>query len=72
MMHWFGNYGMDMGFGWVFMILFCGMIIFIAISLWKKYDSGGKETADEILKKRYARGEISKEEFERMKKDIKE
>ncbi|TFG35586.1 MAG: SHOCT domain-containing protein, partial [Desulfobacterales bacterium] len=37
-----------------------------------KCDSGGKETADEILKKRYARGEISKEEFERMKKDISE
>ncbi len=72
MMHWFGNYGTTMGFGWVFMILFWGMIIFITLSLWKKNDYGKKETADEILKKRYARGEISKEEFERMKKDISE
>lgn len=70
MMHWSENYGFAMGFGWMFMILFWVLVIFIVVSLVKRTGSGEKETAEEILKKRYARGEISKEEFERMKKDI--
>ncbi len=72
MMHWPGNYGFGMGFGWIFMILFWLVVILIVVALVKKVGSGEKETAEDILKKRYARGEISKDEFERLKKDIRE
>ena len=39
---------------------------------WSRYPAPGVdyESPLEILKKRYARGEITKEEFEQMKKDI--
>ena len=72
MMHWYSNYPFFHGFGGLFMILFWGIIIYIVIAFFKKGDGEGEETAEDILKKRYARGEISKDEFERMKKDLRE
>lgn len=55
-------------------LFFIGVVILI-FSLFRK--SGGEDeeiekedNALEILKKRYAKGEISKREFDKMKKDI--
>lgn len=72
MMHWYDEYGMGMGmwFGGFFMFLFWVIIIFLLLSILKKSGKGEKETAEDILKKRYARGEISRDEFELMKKEI--
>ena len=74
-MHWF-NGGM-MGFGWIIMILFWILIIIGIVFLIRgiveqsRLESRSKdESALEILKKRYAKGEISKEEFEEKKRDI--
>lgn len=55
---------------WLSVII--GIVYFIkwVISTGKRHEITPEETALDILKKRYARGEISKEDFERMKQDI--
>lgn len=70
MMNWFSGCPTFHGFGGMFMIFFWVMLLLLCISLVRKGCSREKETAEEILKKRYARGEISQEEFARMKKEI--
>ena len=78
MMHWFGNYGSGMshGFGGFFMILFWVLIILLIFYFGKQIAGSSRESstdmsAEDILKKRYAKGEISKEEFDRTMEDIK-
>ncbi len=77
MMHWgnWGGYGWGMGFGWIFMVIFWALVIFgivyIVQSLTRRAGQSGKEeSALDMLKKRYAKGEITKEEFDRMKDDL--
>ncbi len=81
MMGGYGGYGGHaMGwFGGIFMIVFWALVIvglvflirWLAVST-KSSGQGnsGSETALDVLKKRYARGEINKEEFEEKKKDL--
>ena len=71
-----GNMGW---FGPIFMLIFWVLLIVLIVLLIRRLlsagqagnrDRSGGETALEILKKRYARGEIDKEEFEAKKKDL--
>ena len=68
MMSW--GYGMFGGFG---MLLFWGAIIVLAALLLRQVTGGGaRSRARQILEERYAKGEISKEEFDERLKDLSE
>jgi len=72
---WWGGWGIGMGLG---MLLFWVIVIALGVWLfrWLADESRGRgvgerrDSALEILRERYARGEISREEFEGRKKDL--
>jgi putative membrane protein len=75
MMHWDYGWGMGFGLGWISMVVFWILLILGIVYLVKMIAGGTKkvettESALEILKKRYAKGEINKEEFEKIKDDL--
>ncbi len=77
-MHWGdygGGWGMGFGFGWLIMAIFwilviLGIMYIVRLIAGSSKREAKEETAFDILKKRYAKGEISKEEFDRIKDDI--
>ncbi len=62
--------------GWtiIFWIVVVGLIVWGVVALARRGGSGTnvseRKTPLDVAKERYAKGEISKEEFERMKKDL--
>src|SRR3989338_8758084 len=68
----YGMIGFGMGFGFLFMLLFWGLIIWLIVTLINSAQSNKKDDSDPltILKKRFAKGEITKKQFEEMKKGI--
>lgn len=68
-----GMMGFGMGFGAIIMVLFWGAIIWLVISLINAGTKKSEETPESalaILKKRYARGEITKEQYLEIEKEL--
>ncbi|MEK6835696.1 MAG: SHOCT domain-containing protein [Nanoarchaeota archaeon] len=66
-------YGTGFGFGWfswIFMVLFWAAIIWLVIWVIQQI-TRSKESALDILEKRYVKGEITKKQFNEMKKELK-
>lgn len=68
----YGWHGYGGGFMWVFWILVIAALIwFVSSAARDRRNSAGREkTALDILRERYARGEIDRDEFEQKKKDL--
>ena len=73
-----GGYGMgggfSMGFITIILLVIVGVVVWIMLANVRKSKTGGasqeNESALELLKKRYVRGEISQQEFEEKKRNI--
>jgi putative membrane protein len=74
MMYWNGNGGW-FWFGAVFMFIFWVAVILLVVWVVRRMSSHGMgmmhdSNALDIAKERYAKGEISHEEFEKIKKNL--
>jgi putative membrane protein len=68
MMHDFGfDHGIGMGLGWLFWILLIGLAVY---SISKTFSQRRAQDPMDILKERYAKGEIDKDEFESKKREL--
>lgn len=68
MMYGWDQYSMlGGGIMWILLLIVVGLAIYLIAGRTKL---SGPETPMEILKKRYAQGEIGKEQYEQMKKDL--
>ena len=76
MMGNWGGWGWGPGFGWIFMILVLALIVvgIVALAKWSASSAGPGRSTDkrplDIVQERYARGEITREQYEQMRRDL--
>ncbi|MGD9889736.1 MAG: SHOCT domain-containing protein [Dehalococcoidia bacterium] len=78
MWHMGDGWGWWMVMGWLWMIAFWGLIIWAILNFASRFGAreravpsqAAEASAVEILKRRYARGELNDEEFEEMRRRI--
>ena len=77
MMHWMNGAGGYMWFGWIFWLILLGVIVWAVVTIINKNQTGTGnnqlgESSIDILKKRFAKGEITKEQYDQMKTVLKD
>ncbi len=70
----YGNMGWGTGFGWIMGLLVVGFLFWLIYTAVQNTSTRRNEnqidSAKEILRKRYAKGEISEQEFKEISKDL--
>jgi putative membrane protein len=71
---WGGEGGMGYGYGgsfmWILLLVVIGLIVFLILQNVQTGSRTDQESPLDILKKRFAKGEITKEEYEEMKRKL--
>jgi len=66
------DFGHGGGYMWIILLIIIGVVVYLIIQNTKSKTESDKETPLYILKKRFAKGEITKEEYEETKKKLEE
>jgi putative membrane protein len=74
-MHWYmdGDCGWWMWFGWLWMVIFWGVIIGVVVAVVRRSGPASPRSESDplqILRRRYAAGEIDDEEFRRRRDEL--
>jgi putative membrane protein len=71
---WGGGMGMGYGYGgffmWILLLVVIGLIAFLILQSVQSGSRTDQESPLDILKKRFAKGEITKEEYEEMRRKL--
>jgi putative membrane protein len=62
--------GWHIGWEWIIGLIILVLVVLLLVKMFRKDSSESSPDALELLKKRYARGEISKKEYENVKDDL--
>lgn len=70
MMGNFGSWSWGMGFGWIVPLVVIGLVGWAVVAATRSNRPHGGDRALAILKERYARGEIDRDTFESMRREL--